>query len=122
MYRLLNLKTVETMTEKFGSELTPVTVIPTVHIIVRDKDAIRAMIGGDCPALAQLLHHASEHFGSMVTRRSDVLTPLGQDIYDISYDYLMMVRGALTFLSLDAILKLEESYPSTLKYSVVVTR
>ena len=102
--------------------LTKVPVVPSVHIIIRDNDSIRAVVGGTCPILASALKSVAEHFPKDVVHQTDVLTPVGQDIYEVTYDYLMKIRGLFIFMNPSEISNLDSTWPSTMKYSFVVTR
>jgi hypothetical protein len=102
--------------------ITPVTVIPSVFIIISNADGIRGMVGGDCPLLATILSQAVDRFPNDVKRCSDNFLALGQDVYSVSWDYLMMVRGCFTFMLVSDITSMPDSWPSTFHYTCVVTR
>lgn len=105
-----------------SSNITPMTVVPSVFMVVHDHDGVRGMMGGDNPVLAACLTQAADRFPDDVRRRDDLVFPLGQDIYDVGWEYMLTIRGCFTFLSAAELANFERTFPSSLRYSFVVTR
>jgi len=101
--------------------LTPLDTVPSVFMIIHDQDGVRGMYGGDNLVLAKLISQAVDRFPDHVKRRQDPIIPLGQDIYDVTWEFLLMVRGAFTFLTPNDVFQFDKVMPESLRYSFVVT-
>jgi len=107
--------------QRVTTKIVPITIV-SAHVLIYDDSGPRSMFGGVCPLLASALAEYADTEGSGVTRRTDVLEPLGQDIFDASYAAVMRLRGLFSFLSYQEIDKLHEVWPESFKYAFVVSR
>jgi hypothetical protein len=101
--------------------LTPLPQIPSVHIIISGADGVRGMVGGDCPAVREIMRKAVDQFPNDIMKQDSPITPMGQDIYKVSWQFLMSIRGAFSFMIPSDIHNLPSQWPETAEYNLVIT-
>ena len=112
------------METKKETPVIPVAPVITVHVLVIDASgAVRGMYGGINPVLAAALSQLSNMESTGITRRSDVMEPLGQDVFDATYASVIRLSGLFfTFLTNAEIDKVKDTWPESFRYVFVVTR
>jgi hypothetical protein len=105
-----------------GFDITPLPKTYYVHLLVQDSLGLAvALLGGCCPPVADIMRKAVEQFPKHVTPIDSSFASPGQCLYRVSWEYLMTIRGAFSFLLASDVMRMPEMWPDTLIFTVIVT-
>ena len=96
--------------------------VPHVQLVVTDaQGSILGTLSAENAQLSQILSMAPG-LGFPVAKQTDhTLWPLGQDLYTVSREYVLSVRGYFTQLTWPEIQAIENLLPATAQFSFVVS-
>lgn len=108
-----------------SKESTPiqrVESIPTVTLVVTSPEGrVQGFLSGEASPMATLLSTAAADPNSPVKTSTDSFLQPGQTVYEVDREFVLLARGALTFLSWPEIRQLDENLPSGSKLFFVVS-
>jgi hypothetical protein len=110
------------MSEKQSSPISPIKTCPNVTLVVLNPSKeVVGLVGGECAGLPASLAVASSEPNGPVTITCESFVQPGQVAYKITYEYLLAIKGSLSFLSWPRIQQLDVSIPSDAELYLVVS-
>ncbi len=107
---------------KEGSSISKIKTCPSVTLVVLNPSKeVVGTLGGECAGLPAVLAVAASEPDGPVSLVVESFVQPGQSVYKITYEYLLSVRGALSFLSWPRIQQLEAQIPSDALFYLVVS-
>ena len=103
------------------NEIVTIPKQPDVHVLCVIDGVPQFLLGGLNPPLYDIIIRLRDEAGTglvLLDRRKPVI---GQDIYSVSFDVLMSIRGAFDFARLPELLRLPETWPSDASYYLLVS-
>lgn len=109
--------------QKESSPISLIKTCPSVTLVVLNpSNEVVGLIGGECAGLPAVLAVAStEKNKGPVTLVVESFIQPGQAVYQITREYLLSVKGALSFLSWERVQQLDVSIPSDAALYLVVS-
>jgi len=108
-----------------GETIVKLDKHPSVSLVVTDNlGSVLMLASGENNVMHPLLRYYADRdvpASRLVTKVDNVLSPLGQDIYRVSWEFLMMARAGLVFLDWAEIKSLEKTLPSGTIFHIAVS-